>query len=85
VRNEELLRSVKEERNIIQTINRSKAKWIGRILRRNCLRKNITEGNIVGRIEVTERQERRRKKLLDDLKEKTGYRKLKDETLDRTL
>jgi hypothetical protein len=34
---------------------------------------------------VTERRERRRKKLLDNLKEKRGYRKLKEEALDRTL
>jgi hypothetical protein len=33
---------------------------------------------------VTGRQERRRKKLLDDLKEKRGYSHLKEETLDRT-
>jgi hypothetical protein len=34
---------------------------------------------------VTGRQGRRRKQQLDDLKEGTGYRKLKEETLDRTL
>jgi hypothetical protein len=34
---------------------------------------------------VTERGGRRREQLLDDLKEKTGYWKLKEEALDRTL
>jgi len=36
-------------------------------------------------MEVTGRRERRRKHLLDDLKKKTDYRKLKEETLDNTL
>ena len=37
------------------------------------------------RTEVTERRERRRNQLLDDLKENTGYVELKEDTLDRTL
>ena len=35
-------------------------------------------------IEVTGRQGRRRRKLLDDLKERRGYCHLKEEALDRT-
>jgi hypothetical protein len=35
--------------------------------------------------EVTVRRGRRRKQLLGDLKEKGGYRKLKEEALDRSL
>jgi hypothetical protein len=34
---------------------------------------------------VTGRLGRRRRKLLDDLKEKIGYSHLKDEALDRTM
>jgi len=34
---------------------------------------------------VTERQGRRRRKLLDDLKGRRGYSHLKEEALDRTL
>ena len=34
---------------------------------------------------MTGRQGRRRKQLLDDLKEKRGYCKLKEEALDRTV
>jgi hypothetical protein len=34
VRNEEVLQAVKEEKNILQTINRRKAIWICHILRR---------------------------------------------------
>jgi hypothetical protein len=39
VRNEEVLHRVKEERNILHTIKRRKANWIGHSLRRNCLLK----------------------------------------------
>ena len=41
---------------------------------------------IEGKIEVTGKQGRRRKQPLDDLKKKSGYRKLlKEEALDCTL
>jgi hypothetical protein len=76
---------VKEERNIVHTIKRRKANWIGHILRRNCLLKHVIEGKLQGRIEMTGRRGRRRKQLLDDLKEKKSYWKLKEEALDRTL
>ena len=36
-------------------------------------------------MEVTGRQGRRRRKLLDDLKERRGYSHLKEEALDRTV
>jgi len=68
VRNEEVLRRAKEEGNILQTIKR-KANWIGHNLRRNCLLKHVTEGKIEVWIEVTRRRGRKRKQLLDNLKE----------------
>ena len=37
VRNEEVLLTVKEQRNILREISKRKAKWIGHISRRNCL------------------------------------------------
>jgi hypothetical protein len=43
------------------------------------------EGKLEGSIEMTGRRGRRRKQLLDDLKEKRRYWKLKEETLDHTL
>jgi hypothetical protein len=85
VRNEEVLHRVKEERNIVHTIKRRKANWIGHILRRNCLLKHGIEGKLEGRIEITGRRGRRRKQLLHDLTEKKRYWKLKEEALDRTL
>jgi hypothetical protein len=39
VKNEQVLQNVSEERNILYTIERRNANWIGHILRRNCLRK----------------------------------------------
>jgi len=51
----------------------------------NCLLKYVIEGKVEGRIEVTTRRERRGTQLLDDLKQKTGYWKFEEETLDRTL
>jgi hypothetical protein len=78
VRNEDVLHRVKEERNILHTTKRRKGSWFGHILRRNCLLKHVTEGKIEGRTEVTERRGRTRKQLLEDLKERRGYCKLKE-------
>jgi hypothetical protein len=85
VRNEEVLHRVKEERNIVHTIKRREANWIGDILHRNCLLKHVIEGKLEGRIEMTGRRGRRRKQLLDNLKKTRRYWKLKEEALDRTL
>jgi len=82
---EEVLLRVKEQRNTLHEIRKRKANWIGHILRRNCVLQRVTEGKIKQRIEVTERQGRRRWKLLDDLKERRGYSHLKEEALDRTM
>ena len=65
VRNE-VLQGAKEERHILETIKRRKTNWIGHILPENCLLKCVIEGKIEGRIEVTGRRGRRRKRLLDD-------------------
>jgi hypothetical protein len=61
VRNEKVLHRVKEERNIIHTVRRRKANWIGHILRGNCLLKHIILEKVEGGIEVTGRQGRRSK------------------------
>ena len=84
MRNEEVLLRVNEQRNILHEIRKWKANWIGHILRRNCLLKQVIEGKIKGQIEVTRRRGRH-KKLLDDLKDRTGYCQLKEEALDRTM
>jgi hypothetical protein len=81
----DVLPRVKEQRNILHEIRKRKANWIGNILRRNCLLQRVIEGKIQGRIEVTERRGRRRRKLLYDLKERRGYSHLNEEALDRTI
>jgi hypothetical protein len=48
VRNEEVLRRVSEQRNILHEIRKRKANWTGHILRRNCLLKQVIEGKIKG-------------------------------------
>ena len=55
MRNEEVLLRVKEQRIILHEISKQKTKWIGHILRRNCLLQRAIEGKIKGGIEVTER------------------------------
>ena len=85
VRNEEVLLTVNEQRNIIHEIRKRKANWIGHLWRRNCILKQVIEGKIKGGIEVTGRRGRRRRKLLDDLKERRGYSHLKEEVLERTM
>ena len=84
VRNEDVLLRVNEQRNILHEIRKRKADWVGHILRRNCLLKQVIEGKIKGEMEVTRRRGRRRKKLLDELKNRRGYSHLKEEALDRT-
>ena len=69
MRNEVSLR-VYQERNTLHTVDRRKANWIVYILRGNCLLKQVSDGNIDGRIEVTGRRGRRGKQLQDDFKDR---------------
>ena len=85
VRNEDVLLRVNEQRNILHEIRKRKASWIARILRRNCLLKQVIEGKIKGEMEVIRRRGRKRMKVLDDLKDRRGYSHLKEEALDRTM
>ena len=48
VGNEKMLHRVKE-RNVVHTVKRRKANWIGHILCRNCLLKHVVEGEVEGR------------------------------------
>ena len=80
-----MLLQVNEQRNILHAVRRRKANWIGQILRRNCLLKQVIEGKIKGEMEVTRRQGRRSKKLLDDLKDRRGHSHLKEEAVDRNM
>jgi hypothetical protein len=73
---------MKKKRNILHEISKRKANWIGQILRRNCLLQQVIEGKIKGGIET---RGRRRRKLLDNLKERRGYSHLNEKDLHRTM
>ena len=62
-----------------------KANWFGHIMRRNCLRKHVCRRKERGKDINGGKAGSRRKQLVDDLKEKKGYWKLKEETLDCAL
>jgi len=85
VRSEEVLLTVNEQRNILHEMRKWKANCIGHILRRNCLLQQVLEGKIKGQIQVTRRRGKRRKKLLDDLKDRRGCCQLKEEALNRNM
>jgi hypothetical protein len=68
-----MLHRVKDKRNILCTVTRRKSQWIGLMLHRNCFLKHVIEGTIDGRIEVEGRRGRRRKQILNDRKETSGY------------
>ena len=80
-----MLLTVNKQRNILHEISKRKANWIGHILHRDCLLKQVIEGKIKGEMEVTRRRGRRCKKLLDDLNDRRGYSHLKEEALDCTM
>jgi len=74
-----MLQRVTKDGNITQAVKRRKAKLIGHILRTNCLIKHAIKVTIEGRIVVKGRRGGRRKQVLNDLKEKRGCWKLKEE------
>ena len=80
-----MLLRVEEQKNILHEIRKRKANWIGHILCRNYLLKQVIEGKVKVEMEVTRRRGRRRKKLLDDLKDRREYCNLKEEAQDRNM
>jgi len=79
VRNEEVLRRVGEKRSLLETIWRRKAKWIGHILRSEGLLRTSIEGRMKGK----KPRGRRRKTMLDDIREEKLYHQMKEITKDR--
>jgi arginyl-tRNA--protein-N-Asp/Glu arginylyltransferase len=68
VRNEEVLQRVKTDMNILQTIKRRSANWIGRMLCGNCFLQHGIRVKVEGIIEVIGRRARQCKHLLYYLK-----------------
>ena len=71
VRNEEVLLRVNEQRNILHEKSKRKTNGIGHILRRNCLLTGYWRKDKRGD-RSDRKMKRRRRKLLDDLKERRG-------------
>jgi len=69
VRNGEVLHRVKEKRNIVHAVKGGKDNWVSHILRRNCVLKHVIEGEIEKSVDRTGRRGRRRKEVLNELKE----------------
>ena len=85
VGNEEVLQAAKEEMNILHILKRKKCNWVGHILHWNCLLKRVIEGKVEERIKAPGRRRRRRKQVLDDLKETREFWNLKEEAPEGSL
>ena len=85
VKSKEELQRVREERQTLHTINRKKDNSIDHISLRYRLLKYNTEEKTEGKIKGTERRERRRKQLLDNLGGSIRYWKQQEEAADRTV
>ena len=74
VTNEQVSECIGEKMTLLNNILRTKANWIGHILRRNCLLHDAIEGQMkkvgVGR---------RKTQFLDDLKNRRRYWELKED------
>ena len=69
LKNEEISQRVKEERDILHTIKIGKVDWNGHIWIRNRRLKHVVGGKIEENMHMIGRRGRRRKKLLDEVKE----------------
>lgn len=78
VTNEEVLKRVGETRKLLEDIKRRKKTWIGHVLRRDGLMKEVLEGRMRGKRTVG----RRRQQLLDDIAT-DGYQTIKKQAQDR--
>ena len=79
VRNEEVLRRVGEERTLINTIWRRKARWTGHVIRSEGLLRTVIEGRAEGK----RPRGRTRRMMLDDIKQGQTYHAMKKAALNR--
>lgn len=64
VRNEEVLKRIGEDRQILNKIKSRKMNWLGHVMRRECLLRTVVEGMVEGR----RGRGRRRYQLIDNIK-----------------
>jgi len=81
VTNEEVLRRVNEDRQILNSVCQRKHRWIGHVLRHGRLLHEITEGRMKGKPTTG----RRRIRMLHDLANDDGYVALKRAVENREL
>ena len=79
VLNEQVLDRIGKKRTLLKNILRTKANWIGHILRRNCLLHDAIDGQMTEVKGVG----RRRTQLLHDLRNRRRYWETKEEAEDR--
>ena len=79
VRNEEVLRRVGEQRTLINTIRRRKARWTGHVIRSEGLLRTVIEGRAEGK----RPRGRKRMMMLDDIKQGQTYHTMKRAALNR--
>ena len=77
--NEEVLRSIGEKRNLVETIIRRKKNWMGHIMRGGGVMKTVVEGRMEGK----RPRGRKRKGMLDELLEEHTYNEIKRMAEDR--
>ena len=77
VTNHQVIERIGEKRTLINNVQRRKVNWIGHILRRNCLLRDATEGQMTEVERVG-----RRTQLLDGLRNRRRYREIKEEAED---
>ena len=78
ITNEEVLNRVGEVRQLLMDIKKRKKTWIGHVLRRNGLMREVLEGRMRGKRTVG----RRRQQMMDELAG-GGYKELKGKAQDR--
>ena len=79
VTNEEVLRRVGEQRTLINTIWRRKARWTGHVIRSEGLLRTVIEGRAEGK----RPRGRKRRMMLDDIKQGQTYHAMKRAALNR--
>ena len=80
VSNAEVLQRVNEGRSILDAIWQRKQRWLGHVLRHDCLLRDIREGRMMGKVT----RGRKRLQLMSDMYKNKSYVELKREAQDRT-
>jgi len=79
IKNEVVLERVGERRKLLQAVQKRKSNWLGHVLRRQCLQRDMLEGSVEGRL----KRGRLRRKIIDDMKQEKNYQELKFMAEDR--